>query len=188
MGLVGTLLQCLLAGTVHLSSGIHTGLGDVAAVVEHPVKPDEAVVLRCKVMEAIRAIQCRNSEARGARRYKHVYILDLADISLSSLMTSSSVRSLTKAIINGASSLFPETVWKLFIVHAPFIFRSAYAIISPFIHEVTKQKIQILNGKSSYLPALHKAGVPKSSIPAFLGGTCPDRTLTSMLPELAAQP
>lgn len=162
-------------------------LGDVGAVVDFPLGVDQCVIMRCKVMEGIRAIQRRNSTARGARRYKHVYILDLADISLSSLMTRSAVRELTKAIISGASALFPETVWKLFIVHAPFIFRSAYAIVSPFIHPVTKEKIQILNGRSSYLPALQKAGVPKSAIPAFLGGTCPDKTLASMLLELVAQ-
>ena len=73
-------------------------LGDIGAVCDHPVTPDEAKQIRCKVMEAVRALQTQSCEARGARRYKQVYILDLSEISLGSLLTRSAVREMTKAI------------------------------------------------------------------------------------------
>ena len=34
----------------------------------------------------------------------------------------------------------------MFIINAPFVFRSAYSIASPFIHPVTKEKIKARGG------------------------------------------
>ena len=34
----------------------------------------------------------------------------------------------------------------MFIINAPFVFRSAYSIASPFIHPVTKEKIKAREG------------------------------------------
>ena len=48
-------------------------------------------------------------------------------------MKNSKVRDMAKAIVTGAGSFFPETAWKLFIVNAPFVFRSVYAVIKPLI-------------------------------------------------------
>ena len=159
-------------------------LGDIAAVVDHPVTPEEANKIRLKTMEAVRAAQTRACEARGPRRYKQVYIIDLSQLSLSSLMARSAVRTMTTEIIKGANAYYPETLWKLFIVNAPFIFRSVYSIISPFIHPVTKEKIKILGGPSKYLPELLKEGVPKSAVPKFLGGDHPDVGLHAMIADL----
>merc|ERR1719243_212483 len=107
-------------------------LGDISAVIDAGVQPADAVKMRCRVMEAVRRLQYRHKTAHI--RYKQVYILDLSEISLGSLITSSKVREMTKAIVGGANDFFPETLWKLFIVNAPFVFRSAYSVVSPVIH------------------------------------------------------
>ena len=161
-------------------------LGDIAAVVDHPVTPDEAKLIRLKTMEEIRALQIRAGETRGAQRYKQVFIIDLSQLSLSSLMARGAVRTMTTEIVKGANAYYPETLWKLFIVNAPFIFRSVYSIISPFIHPVTKEKIKILGSSSKYLPEMAKDGIPKSAVPKSLGGDCPDRKLVDMFAELSA--
>ena len=161
-------------------------LGDIAGVVDHPVTPEEAKVIRMKTMEAIRAAQIVASETRGPRRYKQVYIIDLSQLSLSSLMARSSVRTMTTAIVSGANNFYPECLWKMFIVNAPFIFRSVYSMLSPFIHPVTKEKINILGGPSKYLPEMAKAGIPKSAVPKSLGGDCPDKKIDALLAELIA--
>ena len=188
-------------------------LGDIAGVVDHPVSPDEAKLIRVeqrpvavsrdvdreneetsppscsvgmKTMEAVRAAQIVASEKRGPRRYKQVYIIDLSQCSLSSLMARTSVRTMTTAIITGANNFYPECLYKMFIVNAPFIFRSVYTIISPFIHPVTKEKINILGGPSKYLPEMAKAGVPKAAVPKTLGGDCPDKKIDALLAELVA--
>lgn len=146
-------------------------LGDIAKVVDAGVTCQDAVRMRCRVMEAIRRLQAR----KGSSRYKQVYILDLSEISLGSLLTSSKVRDMTKAIVGGANDFFPETLWKLFIVNAPFVFRSAYSVVSPMIHPTTKEKIKILG--SSFLSEMEASGVPLTSIPRRLGGSCPDAPL-----------
>ena len=113
----------------------------------------------------------------------YAQVMDLSKLSTMS-MSSSSVRDMAKAIVTGAGSFFPETAWKLFIVNAPFIFRSAYKVISPLIHPVTRDKIKILGGKSAYLPAMQKAGIPLSAIPVSLGGTCEDKSIERCIEQL----
>ena len=111
--------------------------------------------------------------------------MDLSKLSTMS-MSSSSVRDMAKAIVTGAGSFFPETAWKLFIVNAPFIFRSAYKVITPLIHPVTRDKIKILGGKSAYLPAMQKAGIPLSALPRSMGGTCEDKSIEQCIEQLLA--
>ena len=115
----------------------------------------------------------------------YAQVMDLSKLSTMS-MSSSSVRDMAKAIVTGAGSFFPETAWKLFIVNAPFIFRSAYKVISPLIHPVTRDKIKILGGKSAYLPAMQKAGIPLSALPRSMGGTCEDKSIEQCIEQLLA--
>ena len=155
-------------------------LGDISAVVDAGVQPADAVKMRCRVMEAVRRLQYRHKTAHS--RYKQVYVLDMSEISLGSLITSSKVREMTKAIVGGANDFFPETLWKLFIVNATFVFRSAYSVVSPVIHPTTKEKIKILG--SSFLDELERNGVPLVAVPRRLGGGAPDRPLSTLLEGL----
>ena len=112
-------------------------------------------------------------------------VMDLSKLSTMS-MKNSKVRDMAKAIVTGAGSFFPETAWKLFIVNAPFVFRSVYTVIKPLIHPVTRDKIKILGGKSAYLPEMKKAGIPLSSIPTSMGGTYADKSIERCIDELLA--
>lgn len=159
-------------------------LGDIASIVDHPVSLEEAQAIRMKVMEVVQQVQAQRSLARGVRRYKQIYILDLAHVSLASLLTRPKVMELTKAIMTGATAFFPEVMWKMFIVNAPFIFRSVYSMVSPFIHPVTKEKIRILGSSRYYLPELAAVGVTPNQIPKSLGGTLPDRPVWQIIEEL----
>ena len=116
----------------------------------------------------------------------YAQVMDLSKLSTMS-MSSSSVRDMAKAIVTGAGSFFPETAWKLFIVNAPFVFKTAYKVIKPFIHPVTRDKIKILGGKSSYLPEMKKAGIPLSAIPVSMGGSYPDKSIEMCIEELLAE-
>eukprot|EP00470_Lotharella_oceanica_P005165 CAMPEP_0170176132 /NCGR_PEP_ID=MMETSP0040_2-20121228/9078_1 /TAXON_ID=641309 /ORGANISM="Lotharella oceanica, Strain CCMP622" /LENGTH=164 /DNA_ID=CAMNT_0010418359 /DNA_START=101 /DNA_END=595 /DNA_ORIENTATION=- len=57
------------------------------------------------------------------------------------------------------STYYPETVEKLFIINAPFLFTTAWNMLSPFIHPATLQKIQILGGPKSYQPLFKSLGL-----------------------------
>lgn len=68
-------------------------LGDIASIVDHPVSLEEAQAIRMKVMEVVQQVQAQRSLARGVRRYKQIYILDLAHVSLAHKSGVSLVRS-----------------------------------------------------------------------------------------------
>ena len=161
-------------------------LGDIGAIVDFPVSTEGAAAIRMKIMEAIRAAQIRANEARGPQRYKQVYIIDLGQLSITSLMARPAVRAMTLEIVKGANAFYPECLWKLFIVNAPFVFRSVYSMVSPLIHEVTKKKIKILGGPRTYFAELEKNGIPRSAVPTCLGGGCPDAPLQDLIRDLVA--
>lgn len=162
-------------------------LGDISSIVDHPLSVDEAKAIRMKMMEAVRLLQTQATAERGPRRYKQVYIIDLADVSLGTLMTRPKVREMTTAIMSAANTFFPETMWKCFIINAPFIFRSVYSMVSPFIHPVTKEKIKILSGPSKYLPEMQAAGIELSAIPTQFKGQFHDLKLSRCVAKLAAE-
>lgn len=74
----------------------------------------------------------------------------------------------------------------MFVVNAPFVFRSVYSIISPFIHPVTKQKIKILGGPAKYLEEMRRDGIPPEAVPESLGGAARETPLADLIAELVA--
>ena len=160
-------------------------LGDIAGLIKKGLTTEQAKACRMKALTAIRCAQIKACEGRGPRRYKNVYVMDLSKLSTMS-MSSSSVREMAKVIVTGAGSAFPETAWKLFIVNAPFVFRSAYSVVKPLIHPVTRDKIKILGGKRAYLKKMQACGIPLSAVPSSMGGTYEDKSLERCLEELVA--
>ena len=142
---------------------------------------DQMLLVRAQQAEALDAEKRRQSEALGLVRYKQVYVLDLAPLSLGTLARRSDVRSLTLKVIEVGQKYYPEGMWKIFIVNAPWIFRSVYSIISPFIHPVTRDKIKILGGPREFLKAVEKAGCPRSAVPKCVGGDHPGTDIATIL-------
>ncbi|EDR04921.1 uncharacterized protein LACBIDRAFT_237398 [Laccaria bicolor S238N-H82] len=93
-------------------------------------------------------------------------ILDLNGVSLSNFYR-------VKDYVNKASSVgqnrYPETMGKFYIINAPYLFSAVWAIIKPWLDEVTVSKIEILG--SGYKDALLKQ-IPKENLPVEFGGTC----------------
>lgn len=58
---------------------------------------------------------------------------------------------------------------KFYIINAPYLFSAVWAIIKPWLDEVTVSKIEILG--SGYKEALLKQ-IPRENLPAEFGGTC----------------
>ncbi|KAJ1445538.1 CRAL-TRIO domain-containing protein [Pelagophyceae sp. CCMP2097] len=145
-------------------------LNDIATLCDCGLSAEEIKMIRAQGTEAVEAVKRNVAKSLGVRRYKQIYVLDLAPVSFGSLITRADVRNLTKEIMGVGSDYYPEGMWKIFIVNAPFIFRSVYAIISPFINVVTREKIKILGGPRGFLPEFAKAGIDKRSIPTSIGG------------------
>jgi len=78
-------------------------------------------------------------------------------------------REFVKIAISIGQDNYPEIMSKMYIVNAPFMFKGAWAVISPFIDAKTKKKISILG--SGYQKDLFKY-VDPSNVPVELGGDC----------------
>ena len=78
-------------------------------------------------------------------------------------------RSFVQAFTSVASDNYPESVYKTYMVNAPFVFRSAWAIVSQWLDPNTVAKFKILGGEKEYMPKLLE-WLDDEDIPAFLGG------------------
>ena len=68
-------------------------------------------------------------------------------------------------------NLYPESIYKLFLVNAPFAFRAMWKMITPFVDEATLKKIQICGaGDNTTRNLFAKNGVTADQYPDFLGG------------------
>lgn len=64
---------------------------------------------------------------------------------------------------------YPETMGKFFIINAPWTFSAVWAVIKPWLDEVTVAKIDILSG--NYKDSLLKQ-IDEENLPEILGGKC----------------
>ena len=78
-------------------------------------------------------------------------------------------RDFVKLAIGIGQNNYPEIMHKMYIVNAPFMFRGAWAMMSPFIDEKTRGKISIKGGK--YQKDLFKY-VDPDNVPEMFGGNC----------------
>ena len=78
-------------------------------------------------------------------------------------------RQFMKLAINIGQDNYPEIQAKILMINTPFLFKAAWALVSPFINEGTKKKISVLGG--SYQEELLKHA-DADNIPAQFGGKC----------------
>ncbi|ETO34176.1 hypothetical protein RFI_02917 [Reticulomyxa filosa] len=102
--------------------------------------------------------------------YKHVMVMDVSNASMTSL---NKFKNLVQTVIaeehgttykkkimyvytynNNKRHLFPETLYKLYLVNSSFTFRAIWKIVSNFVDPITYQKINVLGG--SYLDEMAK--------------------------------
>lgn len=85
-----------------------------------------------------------------------IVVLDLNGLSMSHL--GSTFTGLLKTYIGKFSNLYPESLFKLFVINAPFIFSGAWGAISVFVHPVTRAKIHIISNPKYAMEELQKLG------------------------------
>ncbi|XP_050376252.1 uncharacterized protein LOC126793698 [Argentina anserina] len=66
---------------------------------------------------------------------------------------------------------YPERLWKIFIVHVPFVFMTVWKIFCPFIDNKTKQKIVFVENKMLKSTLLEE--IDESQLPEIYGGKLP---------------
>jgi len=79
------------------------------------------------------------------------------------------VKDQIRAIFHVAEYYYPETLWKMFLINAPWVFRSIWMVIQPLIHEKTRVKIKLMGG--NYIEEMKEHGVDPDQLPVSIGGT-----------------
>ena len=87
-------------------------------------------------------------------------------------------------VLNQLQAYYPESVKKVYILNAPFVFRAFWAIIKPILHANTVAAVEILG--SDYASVFKKNGIDADQLPVYLGGVRPpkDGELTAYFPVL----
>jgi hypothetical protein len=81
---------------------------------------------------------------------------------------------------------FPESIWKIYVVNTPMIFRAIYGIVRPWIHPITQAKVNIIGSAKDACKTMGEHGFKEESIPKFLGGKCEPRSTYDYLLETIA--
>lgn len=68
------------------------------------------------------------------------------------------------------SNCFPDVLFRMYIVNAGFIAASLYSVISIWLHEVTRKKIQVIKEDNAKIQAALSEEVDLSQIPKEFGG------------------
>lgn len=99
---------------------------------------------------------------------KAFYVMDLKGFGPSKL--NGETRAFLKEFSSMASDNYPESMYKTYIVNAPFVFTAAWSLVSKWLDPNTVAKFKIMGGPKEFLPKLLEV-VDEQNIPTFLGGT-----------------
>uniref|UniRef100_A0A7S2RM92 CRAL-TRIO domain-containing protein n=2 Tax=Mucochytrium quahogii TaxID=96639 RepID=A0A7S2RM92_9STRA len=118
-------------------------------------------------MEELQDKYAESSKKFGKVINKTFSILDLEGVTMSKL--NSETFDFIKGIAKVDSANYPESMGLMFIVNAPSMFSMGWGVIQGFLDPRTVSKIQVLGGKTDYLPKL-LAYVDEDQLPVELGG------------------
>ena len=122
--------------------------------------------LICEYERSTRTRMPASASAVGHPVETFCTILDLQGVSLSNFYR-------VKDYVLEASKIgqdrYPEIMGKFYIINAPWAFSAVWAIIKPWLDEVTVSKIDIVGG--AYKEKL-LAQIPAENLPKDFGGTC----------------
>ena len=108
-----------------------------------------------------------NEKCIDSKTGKRLVILDL--LGLNSSMLGSGGFALLKKMIDLDQRHYPESMYKMFIINAPWLLSTAFEVVKPWLDPMTLSKIQIL-GEDYKEILLKDIGIDQ--LPFYLGGKC----------------
>lgn len=144
------------------------------------VKDDDHLLkLQAQKVHHLNLHKERCSIESGNQRYKHTYIVDLKGSGMGLLVGKKS--SLIKRLFGMGSDMFPEIIWKIHIINAPFMFRAMWAAVKGWVHPATQAKINVHSNLDKAVEAMKKLGLEPASIPTWCKGTSKGKTLFDIM-------
>ncbi|XP_066516420.1 SEC14-like protein 5 [Hoplias malabaricus] len=141
------------------TKGLVKALGE-EALLRHVLSINEEGQRRCE----------ENTKIFGRPITSWTCLVDLEGLNMRHLWRPG-VKALLR-IIEVVEANYPETLGRLLIVRAPRVFPVLWTLVSPFIHENTRQKFLVYSGSNSPGCGGLVDYIHSDIIPDFLGGDC----------------
>ncbi|KAI4893589.1 hypothetical protein NFI96_019283, partial [Prochilodus magdalenae] len=141
------------------TKGLVKALGE-EALLRHVLSINEEGQRRCE----------ENTKIFGRPITSWTCLVDLEGLNMRHLWRPG-VKALLR-IIEVVEANYPETLGRLLIVRAPRVFPVLWTLVSPFIHENTRQKFLVYSGSNYLGPGGLVDYIHAEIIPDFLGGDC----------------
>jgi hypothetical protein len=92
-----------------------------------------------QMQEVLMWLKEKQTEKMGARSYKSVVIMDMQDFGWAHLSTT--FYNPIQSILHIDQYYYPETLYKLLVINAPFSFRTLWAVVKPWLHPLTQARV-----------------------------------------------
>ena len=69
-------------------------------------------------------------------------------------------RHVLQRIFSLGSTYFPETMWQIYLVNSPMVFRAVWAVVKQFLHPITINKINILGSAKEAMKKMTEQNMP----------------------------
>eukprot|EP00946_MAST-07B_sp_MAST-7B-sp1_P003292 g3292.t1 len=106
------------------------------------------------------------------RHTKNVVIFDISGWAL----WHGSYLGYVNRLVDIAQNQYPERLRRVLLVNAPFLFRGAWSVISPWLDPVTKAKIKFVSSASALREEFAELSISLDLIPARYGGNIEDES------------
>lgn len=171
-----------LDGWGHMVQGVR--IAEVDAESLGKISDDDLNLVQGQKMKAYSVYKQDLAIKSGVQRYKHTLIVDLGGVSLS--MLQGRKRQVLQKIFSLGSAYYPETMWQIYLVNTPMVFRAVWAIVKPWLHPVTVNKIQFCGTLKEAMKKMTAANIPATSLPTWVGGTHDGKLTFEYIEELVA--
>ena len=142
------------------------GSMDVAQLLEE-VSRDDMCRNRAQTLEIVEALQARASAKHGTPDHtEHVHVFDLSGLRRRDLglKTLNAIRDMVGLSLDH----YPGAMDTLYVTNTPVVFQLVWRIIKPMLPAEVLGRVHLCGGAREFLPKMIGAGVPLSSIPAWM--------------------
>lgn len=134
------------------------------------------------IMELYSRHKERLSKERGVLLYKGMQVIDLGGWCME--LFHPTLLDTVQKIIARSGEIWPESVWRIYLINVPWVFMSAWSVIKRGCHPVTLEKVHMYSDSDEFFKHLTGTlGVSPSSIPKEYGGSGPSLAALPITPS-----
>jgi len=170
-------------GWGHMLQGVRMSEIDSDALAR---MPDGAIdQIQGQKMKAYAVYKQDMSACSGRQRYKHTLLVDLTGVTMNMMMGDK--KKVLQKIFALGSNYFPETIWQIYLINSPMVFRAIWSAVKQFLHPLTVNKIQIIGSYKEALKKMTAANIPAASLPQWMGGKHPGMKTFDYIQQLVSE-